>query len=1229
MNASLRLSLCLALLLCLTISAAGEGWPKLVLQTGHVDSIDIVSFSPDGRYIASGGSTAHLIILWDVASGRQLRSFVNPRNGLAVEGPTSMVFSPPDSKYLASGKSDGSVVLWDVTTGKELWSFKSDTYGSVSVAFSPDGKVLAKAGQYETLADGDYAVINLFESSTGKPANSFKVLINKHVRSGVSDGLDLSKGPDGAAFSPDGRVLAIGIGDGKIRLLDVATGKQIRVLEGCSGGFSFSRTGNLLAAGSQDGKNVKVWDLTSDRAPRILGEFEVTKNNDPSLGAVVLSPDGTKLVIGNFSKIKLLDVATGKTLRSFEGSDRLAAFSPDGGLLASGDPSKSGAINLWDVESGEVVRSFTSLVQELRSMTASPEGKILVNTGTAGVRLWDLAGGAQRVFGQGVNEGSIGAVAFSPDGKQLAIGGYLPFISFLESRGLALWDLKSKQPTTSFEAGANGEVSGELEHINNIAYSPDGKTLATISDKEAGPIGGNASVRVNLWDTSTGALLHSIEAHPKPKRNAGRRSRNAASRERRTETAPPVEDDEVELEGARAITFSPNSKTLASGGGNEEIKLWDVRTGRQLPRKFERSATPNFLTFSPDGRLLVAGSGGGLFPGLENLGGLADTLGGAVLEVALQRAKMSEADKERIRQALKERPAWEPEPKLKIWDAATGALRYSFEKDIAGVTAAAFSQDSKVLATGGDDWQVKLWDMTNGQPLAKLGGHDSGVTALAFSPNGKILISASSNDIRLWDVTGHRELATLVLLNEKDWVVTTPDGLFDGSPAAWQSVLWRFSDNISDVEPVEAYFNEFFRPGLLAELFGGDRPVAPAKILEKDRRKPKLKLSLNGTSSEAIAERSVTVNVEVFDAPAGARDIRLFRNGALVKTWDGDVLGDKKNVTLKATVSIVEGENRLTAYGFNRDDVKSPDAPLDLTGAQGLQRRARTTHILAVGINEYADNPFFKDLSYAERDAKTISDDLAERQKAAGQQVNILPALYSQRATKEKILAALKTLAANVEPEDSVIVYFSGHGKATTDGHFYLIPHDVGYKSRPEVFQHSISEADLKEAFRPLDAGQILLIIDACNSGQAMESKDEWRRGPMNSKGLAQFAYEKGMYLLAASQGYQAAVEIEELRGGLLTSVLVNEGFTASADDDPLDGRITSKEWLDYAVQAVPRKQSEMIEQAQKKGTKVSFSDTPKGDATPGQNFRQTPRAFYRRETEVDTFVIALLAAGQ
>ena len=193
-----------------------------------------------------------------------------------------------------------------------------------------------------------------------------------------------------------------------------------------------------------------------------------------------------------------------------------------------------------------------------------------------------------------------------------------------------------------------------------------------------------------------------------------------------------------------------------------------------------------------------------------------------------------------------------------------------------------------------------------------------------------------------------------------------------------------------------------------------------------------------------------------------------------------------------------------------------------------------------------------------------------------------------------------------------MFLFFAGHGWAH-QGQFYLVPHDLGYAGKraslatdaaaqKTILGHSLSDRELAGLLQNVDAGLMALIIDACNSGQVLES-EEARQGPFNAKGLAQLAWDKGMYVLTAAQSYQAALEARELQHGYLTYALVEEGLRQrKADRDPEDGEIDIREWFDYATSRVPELQRERNAQ-----TRLLVRERA---ATPVQ----TPRAFYRYE---------------
>jgi uncharacterized caspase-like protein len=592
---------------------------------------------------------------------------------------------------------------------------------------------------------------------------------------------------------------------------------------------------------------------------------------------------------------------------------------------------------------------------------------------------------------------------------------------------------------------------------------------------------------------------------------------------------------------------------------------------------------------------------------------------------------------------------------IKLWDTATGRELRSLGGHTGNVNLAIFSPDGRFLVTSSSerfgspsDNMVKTWEVATGREMYTL-MHPSGVDSMSFSPDGRILATAcGDNSVRFWDFQTGKLLATLVSLpNSPDWLVVTPDGLFDSSSTAYQSILWRFNKNTFDVGAAELFFNEFFHPGLLTDVLTGKGPKAARSIADLDRRQPAVKLTLGQDSlGEPNSTRNIRVSVEVTEAlpdkqqgtGSGAHDIRLFRNGSLVKAWRGDVLqGKGGNTVLEATIPIVAGENRLTAYAFNRDNIKSADATLTVTGADSLER-AGTAYIVAIGVNQYSNSQY--NLKYAVADAQTFGQQLQQEQTRLGRFANVeVISLLDREATKANILHALARLAGQetgslpanapaalrklkpAEPEDTVIIYFAGHGTAYQN-QFYLIPHDLGYSgSRTEldeagletILARSISDRELEQAFEKVDVGQLLLVIDACNSGQALEAEEK-RRGPMNSKGLAQLAYEKGMYILTAAQSYQAALEVEQLGHGYLTYALVEEGLKqGAADVAPKDGVVLAREWFDYATKRVPQMQEKKMKEERELKQVIVFVE---GSV-------QHPHVFYRREPETQPFIIA------
>jgi WD40 repeat protein len=1040
-----------------------------------------------------------------------------------------------------------------VESGHELRALTGHKNWVKSVAVSRNGELLASGSNDRT--------VRVWNVSSGRE------LLN----------LVGHEGPvEVVLFSPDDRWIISGSTDSTIKVWDTVSGRPLQTLKGHIAGITalaISGDGRTLASGSAD-NSIKLWDTATWRELRTLNK------QTRKITTLAFSRDGRRLVSGSLDgSLIIWDTTNGRDrILSKPGAAAplTSAFIADDEFLSA---SADGTIVSWDAVTGKQKRVVAGEqgAGEILFASLSKDGELIASsTGSRVVEVYSsLDGKVVRTLAS--HSASFFSVAFSHDGRWLAAG--------TNDRTIRLWQVATGREMP--------KLSGHTGWVKAVSFSPDSRLLASASN----------SGEVKLWDITTGheiysepysqERLHTIAFSTDGKLVAAAgtgqavRLLDVATKQTRNLSGHTGE--------VTSLAFVPNSSLIASGSTDKTVRLWDLASGTAI-KTFELTDQVNAIAVNPDGTMLAAGT--------------ADN-------------------------------------KVALLTVASGQVR-TMTAHTGEVFSLAFSPDGNSLASGGMDQTVRLWNTRTGSELRTLAGSSGDVNGVVFSNDSRSLISANGDgSMNVWRADSGALAGIMVSIPaSNDWLVATPDGLFDGSHPAWNLLLWRFGHSTFKVAPVESFFNEFYYPGLLADILANKNPKAKQDISKRDRRQPQISLGTAGEYASSISGRTVHLELEIAEANAdsdykdgsGARDLRLFRNGLLVQSWSGDVLGSSPKRTIETSVSIVAGKDEFTAYAFNRDNVKSNDSLLTLNGAEALRRQG-TAYLVVVGVSRYANSQY--NLNYSGADAVEIGAQLKSQQEVLGRYhpVEVI-SLLNEEATKENILLALKLLAGTVknpvpknapadllkikpaQPEDAVIFYFSGHGTAKED-RFYLIPHDIGYQGlRSEldeaglaaILSHSVSDLELEEALKPLDVDQLLLIIDACNSGQALQAADE-RRGPMNARGLAQLAYEKGMYVLTASQSDEVAFESAGLKHSYLAYALVEEGIKSGAADADHNGQVFLNEWFDYATERVPRIGGEK-RQAGKQLEEVD----------PDEKRVQRPRVFNMREGGAERFVIARLA---
>ena len=478
------------------------------------------------------------------------------------------------------------------------------------------------------------------------------------------------------------------------------------------------------------------------------------------------------------------------------------------------------------------------------------------------------------------------------------------------------------------------------------------------------------------------------------------------------------------------------------------------------------------------------------------------------------------------------------------------------------VNAMAVSSDGNMLATASADRSTTLWKWPRrgrSRLIRRLTGHFKTVRDLAFMVDDEHLVTAGADKaLRLWELHSGKQLAELIALRT-GWAVLTGSGFFDGNLDGDEGdrlKALQYSVNRQSFS-MEALLERYYIPGLLGRILANQQIKPPGKAPLSDLTEgfplpPGVTLQLpRGRDGQWPGE--ITVQVEARDQGGGIDEVRFFHNGRLVDASRRASRKVQKSTaqtggveTIGYRVRLTNGINRFRAVALSQNDrIISEPATASLTHKTRGKPPPAVLHVLAVGINEYKNKYLKLQLAYSVPDATSIIDRFKKLGEPLFDRVAIHP-LMDYQATREGIRNAIINMPG-VEPDDTVVLYFAGHG-ITIDSEWYFLPWEINSSRNNDILRQGVPSQSLFSDIVSLPVQNVLLILDSCHSGGAVDTFTHLaHKAP-----LAKRMYATGIHVASASSSQQNANEVNTLGHGIFTQAIL-DGLKGNADYSPAD----------------------------------------------------------------------------
>jgi len=1068
---------------------------KLGLPVGHTDWVKFATYSPDGKNIitVSDDKTAKI---WDAETGKLLHS---------LEGHTEFIKSStysPDGKNIVTASWDKTTKIWDAETGELLYSLEEHTKNVNSAAYSPDGKTIVTASLDKTA--------KIWDSQTGELLHSLE---------GHTGGVYF------AGYSPDGK--------------------------------------NIVTASSD--KTAKIWDSKT-------GELLHSLIEPDYIISAEYSPDGKTIITTSRDKTaKIWDSETGKLLNSLEGHTEnvvSAAYSPDGKTIVTASSDKTAKI--WDAETGKLLHSLEGHTRGVKSATYSPDGKTIITVYDFGkAKIWDAETGKLLHSWEGYYPYGVYSAAYGPDGRTI--------VTASDDKTAKIWDTQTGELLYSLKGHTNG--------ISSTIYSLDGKNIVTTSDNT-----------VKIWNNQTGELLHSLKEYISWVNSAtyspdGKNIVTAAGWKAKiwdSETGKLLHSLKGHTGDVESATYSPDGKTIVTASNDKTAKIWDAETGKLLHSLEGHTNWVKYATYSPNGKTILTASSNTPKIWDAETGKLLHSLEGHIFYVRLatyspdgkkivtasydKTARIWDAETGELLHSLEGHTnyvysaAYSPDGKTivtasgdktaKIWDVETGKLLHSSEGHTDDVIFAVYSPDGKTIVTASQDNTAKIWDVETGKLLYSLEGHTNNVTSAIYSHAGETILTASDDgSIIIWDAQTGKKLLQQFIIDGKETVTITENGLFDATSGAMEKMYFVQGLDIIEFSQLK---DRYWEPDLWKKVMAGEEL---RKVTGFGNTLPLFPEVKN------LVIKNETLECDLFDQGGGIGKYFIFINGkeAFVGNNSKEVYKEKilkVKFDFKDHKYLIPGiKNKITVKAYNAENyIISRGAVVEYSKKEESKEVVKPNiFIVSCGVSNYTGDAI--DLRYASKDAEDIINSL----KLGGEKLFGKDKTYTyllntdhekdKYPTKENIINTFDEISKKAKSTDIIVLYLSGHGinHGGQDGDFYYLTQDA-YTASGDAYNDpairsssTLSSNELVELFKKVPANKQVLIIDACASGQVVEDLLAERDISSSTiRALDRMKDRTGMYIITGSAADAVSYEASKYGQGLLTYSLL-EGMKGAS----------------------------------------------------------------------------------